>query len=129
MVPQRKSFISNRHKWESFHIVLWSWQVQAAILETPVELRLGDDSTIGHPPILPHVHIQEVVISRHHRQHHYTIEPLIVEIVRPRVGWWDDGDVFPINCPSAVRKVPPLGKVGGHSLPFLWRGRKLLRKK
>ncbi|PIO23936.1 hypothetical protein AB205_0068720 [Aquarana catesbeiana] len=81
MVPQRKCFISNKDKWESFHIVFWRWQVQAAILEIPVELRLGDDSTIGHPAILPHIHIQELVSSRHHCQHHNTIAPLIIIIV------------------------------------------------
>ncbi|PIO12205.1 hypothetical protein AB205_0013430 [Aquarana catesbeiana] len=29
----------------------------------PVELRLGDDSIIGHPAILPHVHIQELSLG------------------------------------------------------------------
>ncbi|PIO12413.1 hypothetical protein AB205_0046220 [Aquarana catesbeiana] len=81
MVPQCKCFIRNEDEWESFHIVFWRWQVQAAILEMPVELRLGDDSTIGHPAILPHVHIQEVLISRHLRQHHNTIEPLVIRII------------------------------------------------
>ncbi|PIO12015.1 hypothetical protein AB205_0170260 [Aquarana catesbeiana] len=83
MVPQRKCFIRNDDEWESFHIVFWRWQVQAAILETPVKLRLGNDSTIRHPAILPHVHIQELLIGRHHRQHHNTIEPLVIIIVRP----------------------------------------------
>ncbi|PIO25879.1 hypothetical protein AB205_0029750 [Aquarana catesbeiana] len=81
MVPQRKGFIRNEDEWESFHIVFWRWQVQAAILEPPVKLRLGDDSTIGLLAIYPHVHIQELMSSRHHRQHHNTIEPLVIIIV------------------------------------------------
>ena len=96
-------------KYTSFRVI-GQWfgvqDIQLSIYKSLTKVGMFEDRSISIAAIIAYVHICEVIVWINQSHKHNREGPLVIKEEATRFTWSLNHNVFPIQCPNAVGKVP-----------------------